>query len=168
MDKFLYKYLVLHKNLKVPQLGSFGVKIEPAHFDNGNSVLCPPVPIIYFSENVSQIADKSFFPFLATELGVDEISAKGEFSKFSTNLITNFKNTNSAVLEGIGELFSNEEGNIVFKPAHNPTVFLPVLEMGEAFQGLHSIKKNKSSDLWWFYAIILTVIGIGALVYYYL
>ena len=167
MDKFLYKYLVLHKNLMLPQLGSFGVKNESAHFDNGNAVLCPPELIIYFSENVTPMPDKTFFPFLATELGVDEITAKEQFIKFSTNLTTNFKNTNSALLQGVGELCSNNEGNIVFIPANNSTVFLPLLEMGEAFQELDTSKKTKSSDLWWFYAIILTVIGMGALVYYY-
>lgn len=167
MDKILYKYLVLHKNLLLPQIGSFGIKNESAHFDNGNSDLCPPKPVIYFSENVSPIADQSFFPFLASEMGVDEISAKDHFTRFSTNLTTNFNNTKSAVLQGIGEIFSNEEGNIVFTPSNNTPILFPILEMGEAFQALDTTKKNKGSDLWWFYAIILTVIGIGALVYYY-
>lgn len=151
----------------LPQLGTFGVKNRSAHFDNGNADLYPPNSAIYFSENVSPMPDKTFFPFLATEMGVDEISAKDQFTKFSTNLTSSFKNTNSSVLQGIGELFSNEEGNIVFTPANNTSIFLPVLEMGETFQELDTTKKNKGSDLWWFYAIILTVIGIGALVYYY-
>ena len=154
MDQHLYKYLVLYGNLSIPQIGSFSIKNESAHFDNENADLCPPESAIYFSENVSPMPDKTFFPFLATELGVDEISAKDQFTKFSTNLTSSFKNTNSAVLQGIGELFANDEGNVVFTPANNTSIFLPVLEMGETFQELNTTKKNKSSDLWWFYAII--------------
>lgn len=151
-------------------MGSFGIISETAHFNEDKSVLYPPDIVFNFSEMVSPMAEKAFLNFLATELGVDERSANEQFTNFSKQFTTDFQLTNSAVLEGIGKLILNEDGDILFTPVNKLQNFLPILEMGEAFQEITESKniKNEKSDFWWFYAILLIVIGLGALVYYYL
>ena len=64
MDQHLYKYLVLHDHLCIPELGSFTIKHEPANLGE-DGLLYAPKPVIQFSKGLVQMSEKLFFDFLS-------------------------------------------------------------------------------------------------------
>lgn len=174
MDQQLYKYLVLHRNLSIPQLGSFLIKDQPAHYENETGLLHAPRPLIYFSEGVTSMSEKSFFDFLSVEMGVDEVAAIKEFHDYAYQLRENLQVNCSAEVKGIGTLSKEENGPVVFNPANDLNYLLPPVKQGEAiiseedaYPADEETNIIAQKDNWLAYAIILTILGLGALLYYY-
>ena len=172
MDQQLYKYLVLHRNLSVPQLGSFLIKDQPAYYENATGLLHAPRPLIYFSEGVTSMSEKLFFDFLAAEMGVDEVAAIKQFHDYAYRLRENLLTNSTAEVKGIGTLSKGEDGLIVFDPANDLTYLLPPVQEGEAISADAYTTDEEAGtvtgkDNWWVYAVILGILGLGALLYYY-
>ncbi len=172
MDQQLYKYLVLHRNLSIPQLGSFLIKDQPAHYENATGLLHAPQPLIYFSEGVTSMSEKLFFDFLSVEMGVDEVAAIKQFHDYAYRLRENLLTSRVAEVKGIGTLIKGNDDLIVFNPANDLNYLLPPVQQGEAISAdIYATDEETdtiaSKDNWWVYAIILTILGLGALLYYY-
>jgi hypothetical protein len=177
MDQHLYKYLVLNRKLSIPQLGSFCIKQESAHID-ADGFVHPPKPVLCFTEELIPPPDKTFYHFLSEEMGVDELAAIKQFHDYEYQIRQELENSKRVTMTGIGNLNKENGATIVFEPAHDLSVLLPPIhldknefsstpavieEIDEAETG-----EETKRDYWWFYAIILLILGIGALVYYYL
>jgi hypothetical protein len=174
MDQYLYKYLVLHKHLCIPQLGSFTVQKENARYDAHSGLLHPPVETIVFSDGVVPVSEKLFFDFLANEMGVDDVTAIKQFHEFSYDFRTRFAENGSVELKGVGLLEKNGNGHAVFTPAHRFTDLLPSLNENGAIVVSQTdetveeeITEEENKDNWWVYAIALLILGAGALLFYY-
>ncbi len=176
MDQHLYKYLVLHKQLYIPQLGSFVIKSSTARYESGSALLESPKPILYFTDEMNTISEKLFFDFLANEMSVDEVTAIKLFHDFSYRFRNDLVEKGSVELKGVGTLTKKENEKIVFQPAHNlsdllPPVkqnkILPVANIENAAVETEEIVTEEKKDKWWIYAIILLILGAGALLYYY-
>ena len=170
MDQSLYKFLVVNGHLGIPQLGSFIIKQEPAYLDTASGILYPPKPVISFSETAIPVSEKLFFDFLSNEMGIDEVSAIQQFNEFANRFRNQLHENGSVVLNGVGKLNRREGGEIAFQPATDLSSFLQPIQMNEAvmFAETDSDQKEVKPDYWWFYAIILLVLGLGALAYYYI
>lgn len=194
MQQHLYKFLVLHHSLTIPQLGSFIIEEEPARLDTASSLLFAPKPVIHFSETVVPVPDKFFFSFLAEEMDVDEITAIREFDDFCSHMRDTIREDKVSVLTGIGRVMKGPEDKICFTPETNLFELLPpipwhertpvskkaVSELPKQIQ--KEITKQEQEpeveesvteetttppDRWWVYAIILLVTGAIALLFYY-
>jgi hypothetical protein len=174
MDQYLYKYLVLHKHLCIPQLGSFTVQRENARYEEASGLLHAPVETIAFSDGVIPVSEKLFFDFLANEMGVDDVSAIKQFHDFSYSFRSRFIENGSVELKGVGTLEKNENGNTQFIAVPRFTDLLPSLNQDGSIAGLQNETKveeetiaEENKDNWWIYAIALLILGAGALLFHY-
>ncbi len=164
MDRILTKFLLLRQHLVIPQIGIFRVEQVPARFEEGSGRLLAPYPEIRFSAGDKAAAEKSFFAFLADESGMDELSAIKSFHSYCHDLHQQLSEKGSVVIEGTGTLQKTEEDNIIFQPAQDTGYLFPAVEVGAV-----TIDNDApATDYWWFYAIILAILGLGALVYYFI
>jgi hypothetical protein len=177
MDQLLYKYLVLHKNLSIPQLGSFVIKNAQSHFDSATGLLHAPRPMIFFTDGIIPMSEKLFFDFLSIEMGVDEVTAIKQFHDYAYQLRKDLLENRKVAIEGIGTLTKEEDESILFNPANDLSELFPPVQnataMISATDGDESDMDDASgvtaeTDQWWIYAIILLIIGGGALLYYYI
>jgi hypothetical protein len=176
MDQQLYKYLVLHKNLAIPQLGSFVVKNEPSHFDSTTGLLHAPKPVIHFTDGTVPMSEKFFFDFLSSEMGIDEVSAIKQFHDYAYQLRKDLQENRVVAVGGIGTLAKGEDELVSFNPAHDISELLPPVQKAEAipvtdtnvYDGEEISDTEEGKDQWWVYALVLLIIGLGALLYYYI
>jgi hypothetical protein len=169
MDQSLYKFLVLNGHLSIPQLGSFNVVQEAAYIDSTSGFIFPPKPAINFTEGEFQMSEKLFFDFLSNEIGLDDVSAIKQFHEFAAQFRNELDEKKQASLKGVGVISKGVEGNLTFEPATDLSILLPALPLNESIlSGVSGNNPDKSTekDYWWFYAIILMILGIGALAYY--
>jgi hypothetical protein len=172
MDQQLYKYLVLCRSLTIPQLGSFVIKNEPAYIDNSTGLLHAPKPIIVFSDGLVPKSEKLFFDFLATELGVDEVTAIKQFHDHAYRLREELLENNTVELKGIGTLVKGEDHVVTFQASNDLAEWFPPLSLtSDQTPALHNDSyetiEEKGKYNWVAYALILFVLGLGALLYYY-
>lgn len=167
MDEYLYKYLVLHRKLSIPQLGILALDNEPARYDEASGQLFPPKPIIVFEENTASAPDRSFFEFLAEEMGTDEETVVKSFNEFSDRLCKNIREQHTAVLKELGRFEKEDEGTVLFTQETTVLDLLPVIQTDREVLDVAIETANKPDDYWWYYAIILLIVGAGALIYYY-
>lgn len=194
MQQHLYKFLVLHHSLIIPQLGSFIIEEEPARLDAASSLLFAPKPVIHFSETVVHVPDKYFFSFLEEEMDIDEITAVKEFENFCSQMRNTIQEDKIAVLPGIGRVMKGPDDHLFFTPETNLLELLPpipwqvctpvskkaVSELPKQINKETTIEKQEvvvdesvieetthQPDRWWVYAIILLVAGSLALLFYY-
>lgn len=194
MHQYLYKYLVLHKKLCIPDLGYFLVQMVPAKIDVANDLLFAPHPQIIFQAESSPAADKVFFDFLAKEMGVDLVVAIRQFHDFLYQLRNKLTSPEGAFISGIGLIRKEASGHVLFSAEKNLHEWLPTLQVddtisvlkkelpvsydedkeltAEEFEDIRELLGQEDqadrSDNWWVYAIILLLIGVGALLFYYL
>ena len=62
MYQYLFKYLVLHKNLAIPKLGVFSMEQLSAEIDSTNHLMYPPTQIVRFKQDIV-VADRHFYDF---------------------------------------------------------------------------------------------------------
>lgn len=167
MDEYLYKYLVLYRKLSIPQLGILTLDNEPARYDGVSGQLFPPKPLIVFEENTASAPDRSFFEFLAEEMGADEETVVKSFHEFSGQLCKDISEQHTAVLKELGRFEKGEEGTVLFTSETTVLDLLPVIQTDKEVLEVVVETTNERDDYWWYYAIILLIIGAGALIYYY-
>lgn len=178
MEALLYKYLVLHQNLSIPQLGSFQVVQESARLDTETENLYPPHPVIRFSETTNPTPNKSFYTFLAQESGMDELTAIKLFHDFCYQLRKDIGDKSEVTLTGWGKFWKRADETLQFEPTTDLSDMLPVYHLSkdqvaaviaseEYLSSQDTIEESIAQDYWWFYALILLICGIGALIYYY-
>ena len=192
MQQHLYKFLVLHHSLTIPQLGSFIIEEEPARLDSASGLLFAPKPVIHFSEAVVPVPEKFFFSFLAEEMDVDETTAIREFHDFCFQMRNTIQEDKVSVLPGIGRVMKGPEDKLCYTPETNLFELLPPLPWHEPapvskkavneppkqinkeatkqeveVDELVTEETTTQTDRWWVYAIILLVTGAIALLFYY-
>ncbi len=170
MQEHLHKYLVLYRKLRIPKLGIFMLKDEPAYLDADAGKIFPPKPVLIFEELSSAVSDRFFFDFLAEEMGIDDISAIQAFNDYSEKLLADVQDNDLTVFEGLGNFTKSADGQIVFTAETHVNDLLPTLNLEKEVIALSPVEEKEKiqNDYWWFYAIVLLILGLGALAYYYL
>ena len=190
MYEIFYKYLIVNQKIGLPGVGNFYIESIPAKIDIVHSTLTAPSQSVIFSVE-APLNDRSFFDYLSREMKLNGIEAVTRFNEFSQQI--NERAINSgAILPGIGTLKKNENGQFSFYPEIKNNTLLPqihindsvvadskliaVYDSGEtkiitqesAAPEEEKIVMHDSDDFWWVYAIILALMGLGALLYYYI
>lgn len=190
MFQLLYKYLILNKKAIVPGLGVFFIERKPAKLDFANKVFLAPASQINFKAQTS-VDDNRMYTFISQVRKIDELEAAGHYNNFANKLKENLEKNSSVELPGIGVLSQNAEGQLFFKatvqlndyfpPANADRVLKentehPIL-VGDSNRTNKQMKErlvdepemsSHAKDPWWIFAIALGIIGIAAIVYYYL
>ncbi len=191
MHQYLLKYLVLHKQLPLPKLGVFSIVQVSAQIDSTNHLLYPPSQVIRFSQE-TVAADRRFYDFIIHETGLELIVVMRDIQNFVQQLLLDAQDKQGAILQGIGTLKKEADGDLLFF-ANRPLDYLfsqikvdKTISMAKAaLQKQLDLNANEletealrelagqetdadSIDNWWLYALALLVLGVGALLFYYL
>jgi len=192
MNQYLHKYLVLNKKLSIPDVGNLVIESNGAQLDSVNGLLYAPSPIILFKQDAAK-ADKFFFDFLAQEMGTDEVVAIRSFHDYLYKIKSTLNTTEGSLIPGIGRLKKEENGYILFSPEKNLQELLPQVKIGVTYPIAkkqatidydkdHELTSQEEDDIreligkeseeegvdnWWVYALVLLLIGVGALLFYY-
>ncbi len=190
MHQYLLKYLVLHKQLPLPKVGVFSIEQVSAQIDSTNHLLYPPSQVIRFSQE-TVAADRNFYDFIVNETGWELVDVMRNIQKFVQQLLIEAQDKHGAILQGIGTLKKEGDGHLLFF-ADRPLDYLfsqvkidksislakaatlkqsaykaKELEGDELRELLGQATDSDSSDNWWVYAFALLLLGIGALLFYY-
>lgn len=191
--ELFYKYLILNGTASMPGIGTFGVEQVPATMDFENKKLNPPTQNIRLQSNEIATDTYSFYNFLASELNINESEAARRFQDFCHDIQKQVNNTGNVLLPGVGKLTKNASGFFTMQSENDTKQVLPdlwITKTQAATTGLldvysteqPSIIKNskiesevdklataaESEDYWWVFAIIIAIMGLGALLYYYI
>lgn len=193
MYQQLFKYFVLNRKVSLPELGVFSITTVPAKIDFVAGILHAPQPKIAFQQGQANL-DRNLFQYLSKELKIDEKQAVHDLQAFSLNIKENLENNMPVDLPGIGKLQKGYNDNdVLFTEEHITTsLFLSDIKLNSATDSkanlvelyktgdnlilteeteddrLEMIIKDKDEDYWWVYALILALMGVGALLYYYI
>ncbi len=193
MYQKFYKYFILNKKVSIPGIGNFSINTNPAKLDFVAGVLHAPFPKVIFSQGHTAI-DRNFFQYLSKELKIDEKQAVQEFQAFSLSIKENLDGNKPIELPGIGKLQKGyNDADVVFTEENIASpAFLNDIKLNAATDSkanlvelyktgdsliiteeteddrLEMIIKEKDEDYWWVYALILALMGVGALLYYYI
>ncbi len=184
MYSFLYNYLVLHKKLYLPGIGSFSVDYSPARLDFVSKVIYPLQPVINFNDEETE-EDRAVIQHLSNSMHTSELEAATALQQFTQNVNSQLNHNGSVSLPGLGLLSKNEDG---YKfDAKNPVTdllpelvaervvrknaahFVRVGEDEKTSEQMHHYMQEEVvvTKKWWIPAAILGVIGIAALIFYY-
>ncbi|MEN9685595.1 MAG: hypothetical protein RLZZ28_1381 [Bacteroidota bacterium] len=168
MVPYLYKYLLLNNQLRIPGLGSFFIKLKSAHYPDDSPLLNGPVPAIYFLENQAEDIDGRLVDYLLAEMGEGEYALMVERLKdFSGEMHAAMNTSGKAILPGMGVLNKTATG-ILFNSLVDMAGYLPILDSSAKYEAGSDLNALEPGDKYWkTAAIILWIIGLGALIYYY-
>jgi hypothetical protein len=112
----LYQYLVQHKELPVPGIGTFLLERKPAAVDFPNRMINPPSYAVSLQAG-SYVPGQRFFSWLAVSLGITDREAIFRFNDFAFEMKKQI--SDGAVIEwdGMGTLKRGLSGDVKFNPS---------------------------------------------------
>lgn len=167
MDQHLYKFLMINGHLALPQLGRIAVVQQSARYNEDDGTLQAPRPILLFSADESQLADRQLLSFLARETGDDETVVTEAFLSFIRSFKEMIAEKGKAAMEGVGIFTRGEHNDVHFQSGVNIDYLLPGVHVEQPEIAEEVVEETKD-PYWWYYALILLILGLGALAYYYI
>ncbi len=110
----LYQYLILHKQLGIPGIGTFLLERKPADIDFVNKVANPPAFSIALHHG-NTAPSKKVFNWLASALDIPEGDALIRFNDFAFDTKNRILNGDKLEWNGIGTLSKGMAGEIRFE-----------------------------------------------------
>ena len=110
----LHQYLILHKQLNVPGIGTFQVERKPADLDVAGKLINPPAYTIALHHSNATPSNK-IFSWLATELNISEYDALARFNDFAFDIRNKVMAGDRLLWNGIGTLTKGMAGEIRFE-----------------------------------------------------
>jgi len=114
MIETLNKYLIQHKSINIPGLGTIFIEHRPAIFDVVNKRILPPHYEFRFNKYFDT-PDKEFFSYLSYERGIPDYEAIQLYNQFAQDLRTAIKQEDKAEWQDVGVFTKNSSGDIVFE-----------------------------------------------------
>jgi hypothetical protein len=126
MIEILNKYLIQHKSINIPGLGTIFIEHLPATLDVINKRIVPPHYEFRFNKYFDT-PDKEFFNYLAGEKGIPDYEAIQLYNQFAQDFRTALKQEDKAEWEEVGVFSKNSSGDMVFEQFNNPrALYAPV------------------------------------------
>lgn len=184
MYQYLAKYFSLHKRMVLPGIGILTAETKPSHLEFIEKTLHGPIASIAFRQD-ENIDDKHFIAFLSKEINATEKDATRRFEHFMYHLNAALQSGQTYNLPGIGILWGNEHG-VRFTCTDVLQQLLPgvtaekvirqhaqhTIRVGEDHKTSNEmealLQRTVEQDRWWIGAVVLGVLGVGAILYYYL
>ncbi|MBS1626308.1 MAG: hypothetical protein JSR09_11710 [Bacteroidetes bacterium] len=193
MYNIFYKYLLLNQKAAVPGIGYFTVEETPAKMDFITQTISAPNQEFRFTNETNCTIEKTFLFYLSKELKVNEVEAINRVNQFAQTVKEGALN-GGVNLPGLGILKRSYEDVIYFVPEYNyakqpllTNIHLEhtvaananlvdlydagdtrILKRENAAPEEEKIVLKEKEDYWWVYAIVLAILGLGALLYYYI
>ena len=180
----LYSYLILHKNLPVPGIGTFLLHRHSAVADFPNRKILPPSYSVAF-ENKEQTPAMSFYKWLSQALSSSNHEAVTKFNDFAFNLKNQLANGDIINWNDVGTISKGLGGEVKFVPQGKIVLEEPVsaekvirkktehrVRVGEeekTYEEMTSLlnKKEEKKSLWWAAAVVIGLIAVVFLGWYF-
>jgi hypothetical protein len=187
MYRELYQYLVLHKHLDLPGIGSLLIERKPAQVDIADKIINPPVFHIVWKQNTGTPA-KKFFTWLGSRLDISERDAVIRFNDFLFEFKKQLSNGNNLEWLGVGTFSKGLGGDIRLEslwdnispgmpvPAHkvlreNAEHIIRVGEeertSAQMKELLHHADEDRKKSLLWMAALVITILSVIFIGYYF-
>ena len=116
MNNVLVSYLLQHKSISIPGLGSMYIERIPAQTDFVNRRILPPDYHFRF-DKYFDAPDKDFFTYLAKQQNIADYEAIKWYNEWAYELRSKLREGHVIEWEGIGLLKKDISGEIVFESA---------------------------------------------------
>jgi hypothetical protein len=116
MTDVLVSYLLQHKSISIPGLGSMYIERIPAQTDFVNRRILPPDYHFRF-DKYFDAPDKDFFTYLAKQHNIADYEAIKWYNEWAYELRSKLREGGAVAWEGIGTLKKDINGEIVFESA---------------------------------------------------
>lgn len=189
MTDVLTSYLLQHKSISIPGLGTVYIERIPAQTDFVNKQLLPPGYYFRF-DKYFDAPDREFFTYLAQQKDMADYEAIKWYNEWAYELRSRLRNDAEEVWPGVGILKKDASGEIIFEAAGS----IPSLqEPTPAHRVIHSNARHTMlvgdkeivreintedtaeylpeeapvKDSWWIYALIIGAIAISVLFFHF-
>ncbi len=180
----LYQYLVLHKKLNLPGIGTFSAERKPAEIDIASKQISAPYSVIALHKDNAP-PSKKLFGWLAAALNLSELDAVVQFNNFVFDLRNKLSAGNQLQWASVGTLSKGLSGEIIFEPVlHNPVESPVAANKVIRHKSEHSVtvgEYERSSDEmreflgrarkkisnWWAIALIVIIASVIFLGFYF-
>lgn len=189
MFDLFYQYLVLHKKVTVPGLGTFMIVRKTAQLSFEHKTLTSPGWEVIFAKG-DLPADKDFYTYISQQQNTDDTGSVKNVSDFIFFIKREMSVYKKLDWPKIGTLTENVQGEFLLKSANQLFSYFPdvlaeriVRENGDKSvfddnqpKSLTGVSKGSEETFpdvvkkqeWWIDAIILALLAIAAIGYYYL
>ena len=116
MTDVLVSYLLQHKSISIPGLGSMYIERIPAQTDFVNRRILPPDYHFRF-DKYFDAPDKDFFTYLAKQQNIADYEAIKWYNEWAYELRSKLREGHAVEMPGIGSLKKDISGEIVFESA---------------------------------------------------
>ena len=131
----LYQYLILHKQLNMPGIGTFLLERKPAQIDFVNKIAEPPAYTVALHHgNVP--ASKNVFNWLSSRLNISELDAVRRFNDFAVDIKNKVMAGDKLQWDGVGIFSRGMAGEIRFE------ALLKDMKAGVPIPALKVIREN--------------------------
>ena len=110
----LYQYLILHKQLNIPGIGTFLLERKPADIDFVNKMANPPAYTIALHHG-NTTPSKNVFNWLSSTLNISERDALTRFNDFALDIKDKILAGDKLQWNGVGTLSKGMAGEIRFE-----------------------------------------------------
>jgi hypothetical protein len=122
MTETLYSYLLQHRSLPIPGLGSILIERVPAQNDFVHKKILPPTFHFRF-DKYFDAPDKEFFTFLAIQENVADYEAIRKYNEWAFDLRNALRSDEPVSLGILGTMYKEMNGEIGFKPSQKVNAF---------------------------------------------
>lgn len=133
----LYQYLILHKQLNIPGIGTFLLERKPADIDFVNKMANPPAYTIALHHG-NTTPSKNVFHWLSSNLNISERDALTRFNDFALDIKDKILAGDKLHWNGVGTLSKGMAGEIRFEAA------LKDLKTGIPVPAIKVLRENAS------------------------
>jgi hypothetical protein len=116
MTNVLVSYLLQHKSISIPGLGSMYIERIPAQTDFVNRRILPPDYHFRF-DKYFDAPDKDFFTYLAKQQNIADYEAIKWYNEWAYELRSKLREGHVVQWDGIGTLKKDISGEIIFESA---------------------------------------------------
>ncbi len=179
MQTILNRYLIQHKSISIPGLGTIQADTKPASIDAAGRCAMPPTVSFRF-DSYFDAPDKEFFSYLARKTKISDYDALRNYNAFAYTLRDKLNQQRSAVWEGLGTLIKDDNGQISLVTTRTDPDFIrevpaeKVVRTDAEHRLLVGDRERTSSEMtqwfteepvpgrnrWWLAAVIIAVVSI--------
>jgi len=184
MYETLYEYLILHKELSVPGVGTFNLHQDSPVLDFPRRTITPAS--YYFSHHFPSAAPTaSFFSWVGQKLNITEREAIIQFNELAFEMKKVIARGDCIHWKGVGKICKGTDEEVKFiaqgeilpeKPVHAEKVIREMAEhtvrVGEEVRNSAEMKKmfsvtTEKRSNWWYLPLVVTILSLVFIIWYF-